>query len=90
MFVEQINGGLIFANDKATKEGSPDYTGAINVEGKQMSIALWVKEFKNGEGFAVKLSESREEAPSGGGGSSRPAPQRSSERLTPRAKPQRR
>lgn len=41
------NTGAIFKNDK--KQGNqPDYRGKVNVNGKEMEIALWLKESSKG------------------------------------------
>ena len=37
------NSGAIFKNDKKTSANQPDYRGKVNVNGKEMEIALWVK-----------------------------------------------
>ena len=42
------NSGAIFKNDKKTSETHPDYKGKVNVNGKDMEIALWLKESKSG------------------------------------------
>ena len=53
----KLNTGAIFKNDKKTKETHPDYKGKVNVNGKEMEIALWVKQGKNGSFFSVAFSE---------------------------------
>ena len=42
------NTGAIFKNDKKTSETHPDYKGKVNVNGKDMEVALWLKESKTG------------------------------------------
>ena len=42
------NTGAIFKNDKKTSENHPDYIGKVNVNGKDMEVALWLKESKSG------------------------------------------
>jgi len=42
------NTGAIFKNDKKTAENQPDYKGKVNVNGKDMEVALWLKESKAG------------------------------------------
>ena len=43
----KVNTGAIFKNDK--KQGNqPDYRGKVNVNGKEMEIALWIKESSKG------------------------------------------
>jgi len=44
----KINTGAIFKNDKKTSETHPDYKGKVNVNGKDMEVALWLKESKSG------------------------------------------
>lgn len=53
------NTGAIFKNDK--KQGNqPDYRGKVNVNGKEMEIALWLKESSKGtKYFSCSFSESR-------------------------------
>lgn len=47
----KTNTGAIFKNDKKTNEKQPDYKGKVNVNGKEMDVALWVKDTKTGEKF---------------------------------------
>jgi hypothetical protein len=56
MNYDNTNSGAIFKNDKKSDK-HPDYSGKINVEGKEYEIALWVKDGKNGKFFSAKLSE---------------------------------
>jgi uncharacterized protein (DUF736 family) len=52
------NTGAIFKNDKKTKETQPDYRGKVNVNGKEMEIALWMKESSKGtKYFSCSFSE---------------------------------
>jgi uncharacterized protein (DUF736 family) len=54
----KTNTGAIFKNDKKQKETHPDYRGKINVEGKELEIALWLKESAKGmKYFSVSISE---------------------------------
>lgn len=55
----KLNSGAIFKNDKKTKDTQPDYRGKVNVNGKEMEVALWVKK-SNGGGntfFSAAFSE---------------------------------
>ena len=53
------NSGAIFKNNK-TKETQPDYKGKVNVNGKEMEIALWLKESSKGmKYFSCSFSEPR-------------------------------
>lgn len=53
----KTNTGAIFKNDKKTSEKHPDYRGKVNVNGKEMEVALWVKQGKNGSYFSASFSE---------------------------------
>ena len=44
----KVNTGSIFKNDKKTKDTQPDYKGKVNVDGKELEIALWLKTSKAG------------------------------------------
>lgn len=51
------NTGNIFKNDKKGNDKAPDYKGTVNIEGKELEIALWVKEGKKGKYFSVAFKE---------------------------------
>jgi len=54
----KTNTGAIFKNDKKTNEKHPDYKGKVNVNGKEMEIALWVKTSSAGNTyFSASFSE---------------------------------
>lgn len=53
----KINSGAIFKNTNKKLETHPDYKGKVNVNGKEMEIALWVKQGKNGSFFSAAFSE---------------------------------
>ncbi len=57
MIINAENSGLIFKNDRKDNERQPDYKGSVNVCGKQMEIALWVKENNRGKFMSAKFSE---------------------------------
>lgn len=56
-YENKLNSGAIFKNDHKQSEKQPDYTGTINVDGKEKQIGLWVKEGKKGKFFSVAISE---------------------------------
>lgn len=56
-YEQKPNTGSIFKNDRKEKENQPDYRGTINVNGKDWSIALWVKDGKKGKFFSASISE---------------------------------
>ena len=45
------NTGAIFKNDKKTAETHPDYKGKVNVNGKEMEVALWLKTSQAGKKY---------------------------------------
>ena len=51
------NSVIIFKNDKKNGEKQPDYKGQINVDGKLLDIALWVRQGKSSKFFAGIISE---------------------------------
>jgi uncharacterized protein (DUF736 family) len=53
----KLNTGAIFKNDNKKAENHPDYRGKVNVNGKEMEIALWVKQGKSGSYFSASFSE---------------------------------
>lgn len=55
---DNTNRGVLFKNDKKGNERAPDYTGKLNVTGKDWSLAAWIKESKSGTKFlSISLSE---------------------------------
>ena len=57
MIIDNENSGLIFKNDRKEGDSRPDYKGSVNVCGKQMDIALWIKENARGKFMSAKFSE---------------------------------
>lgn len=54
----KINTGAIFKNKNKTAPNHPDYRGVLNANGKEMDIALWLRESKGGvKYFSVMLTE---------------------------------
>jgi len=54
-FIQKENTGSIFKNDRKETDKHPDYTGTINVEGKEWQISLWVKDGKKGKFFSASI-----------------------------------
>lgn len=54
--VEKENTGMIFKNDKQNDK-QPDYKGQVNVAGKQLDVACWLKDGAKGRYMSVKFSE---------------------------------
>ena len=53
----KLNTGAIFKNTNKKADNHPDYNGKVNVNGKEMEVALWVKQGKNGSFFSASFSE---------------------------------
>jgi uncharacterized protein (DUF736 family) len=53
----KVNTGAIFKNTNKIKDTHPDYRGKVNVNGKEMEVALWVKQGKNGSFMSASFSE---------------------------------
>ena len=47
----KINTGAIFKNDYKKADNHPDYKGKVNVNGKEMEVALWLKTSGSGVKF---------------------------------------
>jgi len=54
----KMNTGAIFKNENKKAENHPDYKGKVNVNGKEMEVALWLKTSAKGlEFFSASFSE---------------------------------
>lgn len=53
----KLNTGAIFKNTNKKADNHPDYKGKVNVNGKEMEVALWVKQGKAGSYFSASFSE---------------------------------
>ena len=53
----KLNTGVLFKNTNKTSEKHPDYKGKVNANGKEMDIAAWVKQGKNGSFMSLAFSE---------------------------------
>jgi len=52
MTYDNTNTIIVFKNDKGDNQKRPDYTGTINIEGKEYALSMWVKHGKKGEFWA--------------------------------------
>lgn len=58
---DNTNSGVLFKNDKEGNEKRPDYTGEINVDGKDLRLAAWIKTSAKGNKFmSLRVSEKEE------------------------------
>lgn len=55
------NRGVLFKNDKQGNEKRPDYTGKINVEGKDYQLSAWIKEGRSGKFMSLSVQEPRKQ-----------------------------
>jgi uncharacterized protein (DUF736 family) len=54
----KMNTGAIFKNENKKAENHPDYKGKVNVNGKEMEVALWLKTSAKGlKFFSASFSE---------------------------------
>lgn len=45
------NTGSLFRNNRKEKDSHPDYNGSVRIEGRDMWIAAWLKEAKDGSKY---------------------------------------
>lgn len=58
MEYDNTNSGALFKNRDKETDKHPDYTGKINVDGKELRLAAWLAESKSGQKFMrLKVSE---------------------------------
>lgn len=55
MTYDNSNRGVLFKNDRKTKDTQPGYTGSLNVDGVEFFLDAWVKEGKSGKFFSVSV-----------------------------------
>jgi|AntDeeMinimDraft_6_1070357.scaffolds.fasta_scaffold02140_4 uncharacterized protein (DUF736 family) len=48
---DNTNSGALFVNERKEKDTHPDFTGRINVEGKDYWVSSWLKVSKAGKKF---------------------------------------
>ena len=48
---DNTNRGVLFKNDQKEQDNHPDYTGKINVGGKDFWLSAWIKTSKAGQKF---------------------------------------
>lgn len=59
-YEQKPNSGSAFKNNRKTASNHPDYTGTWKDEnGKEWSLAIWVKDGKNGKFLSLSASEKR-------------------------------
>lgn len=59
---DNTNRGALFRNENKETANHPDYTGKINVNGKDLWISAWLKEAKSGKKFmSLAVTEPRKD-----------------------------
>ncbi|MFA5382092.1 MAG: DUF736 domain-containing protein [Candidatus Micrarchaeia archaeon] len=70
-YEQKNNSGVLFGNDKKTKDNHPDYKGNACIEGKIYWISGWKKKGKSGTFLSLALTEKQDrpqsEQPAAGG-----------------------
>lgn len=78
MSYDNTNRGAIWKNDRKETENHPDFTGTLNVDGKDYWVSAWKRKPDAKEGspalsFSVKVKEPRSQSNPGGGGGRGPS-----------------
>lgn len=57
-YIIKENSGTAFRNKLRDNPNAPHYTGTVNIEGKELRIAMWAKATSRGDDmFSIKFSE---------------------------------
>ena len=59
---DPTNRGVLFKNDRKTKDTQPGYTGTLNVEGVEYFFDAWVKDGNKGKFFSVSVKRKDKQA----------------------------
>lgn len=59
---DDTNRGTLFKADERRNDRSPEYTGKLNIDGKEYRLSAWIKESKTGKKY-FSLSVSSGTAP---------------------------
>jgi ribosome modulation factor len=70
---DNTNKGILGRNDRKTQDNHPDFSGSINVDGRDYWLSGWIKERKDGSGRFFSLSVKPKDGVSGSA-APRPAP----------------
>ena len=62
-YTQKEGQGSLFRNDKKNNEKSPEYTGSIMLNGREMRLSAWVKEGKSGKFLSIQISEKQNPKP---------------------------
>ena len=53
---DNTNKGIFGRNDRKTLDTHPDFSGSINIEGREYWLSGWIKERKDGSGKFFSLT----------------------------------
>lgn len=56
------NRGVLFKNDRKETDNHPDYTGRIDIDGKEYFLSAWIKEGKKGKFMSLSRGKAVDEA----------------------------
>jgi len=54
---DNTNRGVLFKNDKDGNEKRPDYTGKIDVNGKEYRLSAWIRKGQRGSFMSLSVQE---------------------------------
>lgn len=57
---DNTNRGVLFREQEKKSDKSPDYTGKVDVDGKEYRLAGWIKDGKRGKFLSLAVSEPQE------------------------------
>lgn len=75
---DNTNRGVLFKNERKTKDTQPGYTGSLNVDGVEYFLDAWVKEGQKGKFFSVSVKRKDKQAEPAPARAAAPAPRPSS------------
>lgn len=75
--------GVLFKNDRKSKDSDPDYKGSAEINHEEMWLAAWIKKSQGGKTFMKLSFRPKQEQQGGSGGAQMVTPQATSSEPTP-------